>query len=641
MCGIAAIIKPAGPPPDGTIDRMARRLDHRGPDAMGSIHLDGCDLGHTRLSIIDLAGGQQPMPDDTRRFWVVFNGEIYNYRELRRRLESHGWTFRTQSDTEVLLRAYQQWGENCAQHLNGQFAFVVWDTVERKAMAARDRMGEKPLYWMSTSDGGVVVASEIKSLLASGLARPKIDPLAIDAYLSLAYIPPDRTVYENIHTLEPGGAITWHDGKMRQWRYWEPTYSTDSSIDSAEAVEEIRRLVARAVKRQMVADVPVGAFLSGGLDSSTIVALMTEHTHQPVTTFSVGFGDLVNELPYARAVAEAYKTNHHELQMDIALDEMLQRMADVYDEPFADSSNIPTYLMSGFAARTVKVALAGDGGDEIFGGYSWYVHLLRGAPDGPRASLAARRLQAYLLRVMAKLGAPVADRRDAAVRACSPMVRQYPELWDRHLAWATLVNRDRSALWGGRPPGAGRTLRERFFPGSHVRGMDRATDFDVRCYLPGDILVKVDRAAMAHSLEVRAPFLDVDLVEFVLGLPWQLRFKGGELKPLLKEACGNLWPPELRQREKQGFGGPITHWVRRPEVVHLMRRVTAPDSPLMSLLPGAAAAVSLDLPELTWEEAQFRWSILCLGLWLERHSDGLSTTATGSRAVNAIVEARC
>ena len=639
MCGIAAIIKCAGPPPDGAIDRMARRLDHRGPDAVGSIRLDGCDLGHTRLSIIDLAGGQQPMPDDTRRFWVVFNGEIYNYRELRRTLESHGWTFRTQSDTEVLLRAYQQWGESCASHLNGQFAFVVWDTVERKAMAARDRMGEKPLYWMTQSDGSVIVASEIKSLLASGLVRAKIDPLAIDAYLALGYVPPDRTIYQNIHTLEPGGAMAWRDGHVRRWKYWEPNYSTNTSIDSTDAVEEIRRLVSQAVKRQMVADVPVGAFLSGGLDSSTIVALMTEHTAQPVTTFSVGFGDLVNELPYARAVAQAYQTNHHELQMDIALDELLQRMADVYDEPFADSSNIPTYLMSGFAARSVKVALAGDGGDEIFGGYSWYVHLLRGAPDGPEASLAARRLRAYVLRVMAKVGAPVADQRDAAVRACSGMVRQHPELWDRHLAWATLVNRDRSALWGGRPPGAGGALRQRFLPGPHVRGMDRATDFDVRCYLPGDILVKVDRAAMAHSLEVRAPFLDVDLVEFVLGLPWQLRFKGGELKPLLKEACGGLWPPQLRGREKQGFGGPITHWVRRPEVVHLMRRVTAPEAPLTALLPGAAAAVSLDLPELTWEEAQFRWSILCLGLWLERHPEGLSTMAPAEYDLEATVEA--
>ena len=623
MCGIAAIIRQAGPPPEGIIDRMARRLDHRGPDATSSIHLGGCDLGHTRLSIIDLAGGNQPMPDEDRRFWVVFNGEIYNYRELRRTLESHGWTFRTQSDTEVLLRAYQQWGDDCASHLNGQFAFVVWDTVERKAMAARDRMGEKPLYWTTAADGTVVVASEIKSLLVSGLVTPRIDPLAIDEYLALGYVPPDRTVYRNIHTLEPGGAMAWHDGQLRRWKYWEPRYSTDRQIDSAEAVEEIRRLVGQAVKRQMVADVPVGAFLSGGLDSSTIVALMTEHTNQPVTTFSVGFGDLVNELPYARAVAEAYRTNHHELQMDIALDEMLQCMARVYDEPFGDSSNIPTYLMSGFAARTVKVALAGDGGDEIFGGYSWYVHLLRGAPDGPEASLAARQLRAVVLRAMAKVGAPVAERRDAAVRACSPGVRQYPELWDRHLAWATLIHRDRSALWGGSNPGAELALRESFFPAPAIRGMDRATDFDVRCYLAGDILVKVDRAAMAHSLEVRAPFLDVDLVQFVLGLPWQLRFKGGQLKPLLKEACGDLWPRQLHDREKQGFGGPITHWIRRPEVVHLIRRVTAPGSPLLALLPGAAAAFSLDLPELTWPEAQFRWSILCLGLWLEHHADSL------------------
>ena len=623
MCGIAAIIKQAGPPPEGVIDRMARRLDHRGPDATSSIHLGGCDLGHTRLSIIDLSGGSQPMPDNTRRFWVVFNGEIYNYRELRGTLESHGWSFRTQSDTEVLLRAYQQWGEECASHLNGQFAFVVWDAVERKAMAARDRMGEKPFYWTTASDGTIVVASEIKSLLVSGLVNPRIDRVAIDCYLALGYVPPDRTVYANVHTLEPGGAMAWHDGHLRRWKYWEPTYSTNRSVDSVEVVEEVRRLVAQAVKRQMVADVPVGAFLSGGLDSSTIVALMTEHTKQPVNTFSVGFGDLVNELPYARAVAGTYGTNHHELQMDIALDEMLLRMAQVYDEPFADSSNIPTYLMSGFAARTVKVALAGDGGDEIFGGYSWYVHLLRGAPDGPEASLAARQLKAVVLRAMAKIGAPVAGQRDAAVRACSPAVRQHPELWDRHVAWATLMSRERSMLWGGHAPGANRALREAFFPASSVRGMDRATDFDVRCYLAGDILVKVDRAAMAHSLEVRAPFLDVDLVQFVLGLPWQLRFKGGQLKPLLKESCGNLWPQELHGREKQGFGGPITHWIRRPEVVHLIRRVTAPGSPLLHLLPGAATALSVELPELTWTEAQFRWSLLCLGLWLEHHTDAL------------------
>jgi asparagine synthase (glutamine-hydrolysing) len=623
MCGIAAIISGMKVAPEGAIDRMAHRLGHRGPDATNSLRLAGCDMGHTRLSIIDLAGGAQPMADEGRRFWIVFNGEIFNYRELRLKLEGLGWKFRTQSDTEVLLRTYQQYGDDCATHLNGQFAFVIWDSVDRKALAARDRMGEKPLYWAQTSDGEVIFASEIKSLLASGLIRPKIDRLAIDAYLGLSYIPPDRTVYSNVHTLSPGSAMTWANGQLRSWRYWEPAYSTAHDVDWSEAVEETRRLVARAVERQMVSDVPVGAFLSGGLDSSTVVALMAQHSSRPVSTFSVGFGDLVNELPYARAVAEKYKTEHHELQMNIALDDMLQLMAKVYDEPFADSSNIPTYLMCGFARRSVKVALAGDGGDEIFGGYAWYLHLLRNGPDGPESSLAVRKLRAYALQAMAKTGLPVHALRDAAVNASSGEVLAYPDLWERHWAWATFFKRDRAALWGGNAPDGERIFRQSFTPPEDLRGMDRATDLDVRCYLPGDILVKVDRAAMAHGLEVRAPFLDVELAQFILGLPWQTRFKDGRLKPLLREACSSLWPEPLKSRQKQGFGGPIANWIGRPEVVHLIRRLTAAGSPLLGLLPGAAAVLGDNDANLPWEEAQFRWSLLCLGLWLENHTDVL------------------
>ena len=627
MCGIAAIIKQDGPVAQSAIDQMAHRLDHRGPDATRSQRLDGCDLGHTRLSIIDLAGGAQPMADDTNRYWVVFNGEIYNYRELRHTLESLGWKFRTQSDTEVLLRSYQQYGEDCPKHLNGQFAFVIWDTVERKAMAARDRMGEKPLYWAKTPGGDLIFASEIKSLIASGMIRPKIDRLAIDAYLAMAYIPPDRTVYSNIYTLDPGGAMSWHEGRLRQWKYWEPRYSTNANIDWHEAVEETRRLVEQAVQRQMVADVPVGAFLSGGLDSSTVVALMSRHSSLPIKTFSVGFGDLINELPYARVVAEKYKTDHHELQMDIPLDEMLLRMAQVYDEPYADSSNIPVYLMCGFARRTVKVALAGDGGDEIFGGYAWYWHLLRHGPDGPHSPLAVRKFKGLAWRILAKLGLPVEARRDAAVNSYAPEVLKYPDLWERHWAWCTLFKRDRAALWGGRAPDGEQILRQRFFPPPGLRGMDRAVDLDVRCYMPGDILVKVDRAAMAHGLEVRAPFLDVDLAQFVLSLPWEMRFKSLQLKPLLKEACGSLWPAEVTNRPKQGFGGPIANWVRRPEVVHLIRRVTSPGSPLLALLPGAAAAFDFAAAHIPWEEAQYRWGILCLGLWLEAHQEHLQERA--------------
>jgi asparagine synthase (glutamine-hydrolysing) len=341
----------------------------------------------------------------------------------------------------------------------------------------------------------------------------------------------------------------------------------------------------------------VGAFLSGGLDSSTIVALMTRHATGAVKTFSVGFGDLINELPYARQVAEAYRTEHRELQMDIAVGELAARMAEVYDEPFADSSNIPTYLMSQFAARHVKVALVGDGGDELFGGYDWYAPLLS-RPADPLSSPSA---------------------------ATDPSL----DLWDRHLAHATALHKTqaaRDALWGGAAPTTVEALRRAYRPADSVRDMDRATDFDVRCYLPGDILVKVDRAAMAHGLETRAPFLDADLVEYVLSLPWQLRFKGngaGGLKPLLREVCGDLWPAALRDRPKQGFGAPVRNWVTRPDVRDLLRRACGPAGPLAALLPGAPVAVeavAAGKPVARWGEAQLVWTLLCLGLWLGTRS---------------------
>src|SRR5438093_2620219 len=291
MCGIAAIVGTESETTPGAIERMTARLSHRGPDASQTRHLNGCHLGHTRLSIIDLAGGHQPMPDETQRHWIVLNGEIFNYRELRVTLEKQGWQFRTQSDTEVLLRAYQEYGEKVVNHLNGQFAFLIWDNTEKRLFGARDRMGEKPLYWAETGQGHLVLASEIKALLASDLIQPRLDLLSVDAYLGLLYVPPDRTIYENVRTLRPGHALCWQDGRLRQWAYWQPAYSRREVGDARAVIEQLRFLVSQAVRRQMVADVPVGAFLSGGLDSSTVVALMSENARLPVSTFSVGFGD--------------------------------------------------------------------------------------------------------------------------------------------------------------------------------------------------------------------------------------------------------------------------------------------------------------------------------------------------------------
>ena len=582
MCGIAVIL-PGGAVevPPFAIDRMTAALRHRGPDARQVVRLPGCEMGHTRLSVIDPGNGAQPMTDGSGRYTIVFNGEIFNHDELRRELEREGVAFRTRCDTEVLLEGFARWGRGVLRRLNGQFAFAAWDARQRELFVARDRFGEKPLYWATTAAGHVLVASEVKALLAAGMVRSCVDPAAVDAYLGLYYVPPDRTIFCNVAALPPAHAAIFRaDGTREQWRYWEPRYSCHRGAGEEEAVRHTRALVEKAVRRQTAADVPVGAFLSGGLDSTTVVALMSRHTSGRVKTFAVGFEDLIDELPFARDVAAAYRTDHHELQMRIDVAAMLERMAEVYDEPFGDSSNIPTFLVSEYARREVKVVLSGDGGDEIFGGYEWYRPLIDDTAGESGANV-----------------------------------------WERHVASSTGAFADRSALWGSRrPPAAGLSLR-----GSHsaptTMGMDGATAFDVSCYLPGDILVKVDRAAMAHGLETRSPFLDVELAEFVLGLPWEMRFPRegatAPLKRILRATCEHLWPSSIRTRGKQGFGAPVRHWLQQPAVVALWDRVTRAGSALPHLLPG--------LPEVMHDlRPQRKWTLLCLGLWLERNESCLA-----------------
>lgn len=634
MCGIAAILGTDIPP--DSIDRMTACLNHRGPDASGIQHLPDCDFGHRRLSIIDLSGGSQPMCDETGRYWLIFNGEIYNYRALRRTLQSAGYAFRTQSDTEVILQGYRQYGKNVVQHLNGQFAFLIWDTQERRLFAARDRAGEKPLYYAQDERGRLFFASEIKAILAAGHIKPWLDLAALDAFLALLYVPPDRTIYSNIQTLPPAHTLTWQDGQLAVERYWQPRYSCHPAQDIREILPHLQQLIARAIERQMVADVPVAAFLSGGLDSTTIVAHMTRYTEKPVMTFSVGFGDLINELPYARAVAEQYRTDHHEMQMDIPLGDLLPQMVQIYDEPFADSSNIPTYLIAQFAAQHVKVVLSGDGGDELFGGYGWYTGLLFDLRKQHTIlpEMALSGLIALTYRIMNRAGLPVTPARDAAVFRFDRLraLYGYPDLWARHVEYRTyLKDRERANLWNALTEARHVSpVQPAYVPDDALQGIDPAVDFDVRCYLPGDILVKVDRAAMAGSLESRAPFLDVDLMEFVLGLPWQMRFATGpagtqhaasfrqhELKPLLKAACGDLMPASVRTRGKQGFGAPLEAWMQRPEVQTHLQRVTRTNSPLLAVLPGTP----LVLPRL---DPQQQWTLLCLGLWLEAHPECLS-----------------
>jgi len=599
MCGIAWIVGPDG---GAAIGRMAASISHRGPDALTTRAFEGCHFGHARLSIIDLVSGDQPMSDSTGRLWIAFNGETYNYRELRAQLEREGVVFRTHSDTEVVVEGWKRWGKGVLDRMRGMFAFAIWNEDERSLFAARDLFGEKPLYYAVTPSGELVAASEMKAILASGKIEPRLSRGAVDAYLMLGYVPPDRTIYENIFTLPPAHCMEWRDGKVKVERYWEPRFPT-RSISLDDAASEVLRLMDQAVERQMVADVPVGAFLSGGLDSSTIVALMSRHTPEPVKTFSVGFGDAINELPYARAVARQYNTEHHEIdlgQPNVA--ELLLRMIDVYDEPFADSSNMPTFRICAYARQFVKVVLSGDGGDELFGGYWWYPPLVESE------SVRFARMQWILLRAVGKLrsNAALARRGTAAGLAA-----RWDDVWGRDVAAHTILRaKTRQRLWGGNAPLF--TPNGLFRPADDVRGLNRAFHFDLTSYLPGDILVKVDRAAMAHGLETRAPFLDRDLVELALSLPQSLKVDGGRTKIVMRKAFEQLWPEEIRGRGKQGFGSPTPVWMHMPEVQALIKRVTRPGAPLRELLPGVTER---DLQQGSYAA----WILLTLGLWLERH----------------------
>jgi asparagine synthase (glutamine-hydrolysing) len=574
MCGIALALN-ADAPPSAVIGRMVDALSHRGPDARGEEARGTGALGHTRLSIIDLTTGAQPMQSGWRS--ITFNGEIYNYRELRDELRALGHEFRTTSDTEVLLAAHEEWGSEMLDRLRGMFAFAIWDDSTRTLFAARDLFGEKPLFFATAADGTLLLASEIKALLASGVVAGKLDRTSVDAYLALGYVPPERTIYADIQTLPPAHALTWSNGRLDVARWWTPRMETQA-LGLDEAGERLYAAVDRAVERQMVADVTVGAFLSGGLDSSTIVALMQRHNERPIKTFAVGFGSVINELPYARAVASRYRTDHHEIDLaEPPVAELLRRMASVYDEPFADSSNIPTYLICEFARRDVKVVLSGDGGDELFGGYGWYTSV--------QQALSMKGGRPRWLRT------------------------RWPDPWAATLAQHINIREpQRRALWQHDAP-APRLADD--VPDERVRGLNRGFYFDLTSYLPGDILVKVDRASMAHGLETRAPFLDRDVVELALSLPERLKVDGERNKIVMRQAFTKLWPEELHGRGKQGFGGPIPVWLQNADVRAVATEVFAPGARLRTLLPGITNDMAKGNDSTTW-------TLLTLGLWLER-----------------------
>lgn len=582
MCGIVGIVeqdvtRPVAP---AELERMVRTLHHRGPDEEGSITIPGVGLGMRRLAIVDLAGGQQPILNESGDIKIVANGEIYNFHELQHELEGHGHRFRSRnSDIEVLVHAYEQWGEAFLNRLRGMFALAIWDGRTRTLIAARDRAGEKPLYWTEVPRG-LLLASEVKALLVRPEVSRELDPVALDQFLTYEYVLAPRTMLKGVQKLPPAHFLKYHEGRVTVHRYWDAADVPLKNWHADQAAAALRECLGRAVTRQLMADVPLGAFLSGGIDSSSIVALMSRAASQPVNSFSIGFTDgTYNELPYAREVAMLFKTNHRERQASPDLGDMFERLVVHLDEPFADVSMFPTFSVSELAREHVKVVLSGDGGDELFGGYDAYQAQALAARLGWMGEAlmpALAGVASALPPTEKKKGLVNKVKRFSAGAATAPA-----DLG--HYRWMVYLSaRDKARLYR---PGLRDALgaADVYAPVRDALGrfgqddvLNRQLYADLSLYLADDILVKVDRMSMATSLETRAPFLDGDLMELAFSMPGHLKIRNGERKWILKQAMTDLLPESILNRKKEGFSMPMKNWLRR-ELQPLMRELLSRD----------------------------------------------------------------
>ena len=572
MCGIAGIFHCGTPKPvdPARVRAMADALAHRGPDGSGVWTAPGVGLGHRRLSIIDLAGSPQPMPSADGGAMLVFNGEIYNFRELRRELEGLGASFRTGGDSETILAAWQQWGTDCLPRLHGMFAFALYDTRQRTLFLARDRLGVKPLYTAPLSDGSLAFASELKGLLAHPLLRREVDPLAVEDYLAWGYVPDHRSILKGVEKLPAGHyRLLRHDAPAAApLRWWDVSFAERRRENAADLESELLFRLREAVTSRMTADVPLGAFLSGGVDSSSVVALMAEASRDPVRTCSIGFDEAsLDETSYACQIAERFGTDHRERL--VASDDFgeIGGLAAMFDEPFADASALPTWRVCQLARENVTVALSGDGADEAFAGYRR--QRFHAIEERARAILPAR-LRGPAFGALGKLW-PKADWAPRALRAKTTfqsLAASGEEGYARALAVTSPEIRIGLYSHGFRRQlddyRAEQPLIELMRLAPARSGLDRAQYADLKFWLPGDILTKVDRTSMAVSLEAREPLLDHRLIEFAAGLPERLRIRGGQGKWLLKHAMERYLPREVLYRPKQGFVTPIAQWLRGP-----------------------------------------------------------------------------
>ncbi len=572
MCGIVAIIDlhERRPIDRETLVRMNESQFHRGPDE-GGLHLaPGIGLGHRRLSIIDLATGQQPLYNADRSVVVIFNGEIYNYRELITELSALGYAFRTRSDTEVIVHAWQEWGERCVDRFRGMFAFVLWDERQQTAFIARDRLGVKPLFYAELPGGYLIVGSELKSLLTHGALARAIDPFAVEEYFALGYVPEPRTIYSQALKLPPGHTLTVRRGAPlpAPREYWDVSFTGSSTLSAEQASVELVERLRESVRLRMIAEVPLGAFLSGGVDSSAVVAMMAGISAAPVNTCSISFSNTeYDESKYAQQVAQRYRTRHHVERVESEDFALIDLLARLYDEPYADSSAIPTYRVCELARKRVTVALSGDGGDESFAGYRRYrLHMIEERMRQPLPLALRRPVFGLLGRVY-----PKADWAPRVFRGKTTLQALARDSVQAYFHSVSLLRDDmRSRLYSNsfKAQLAGYNSIEVFKRHAAKANQDDPLSLiqylDIKTYLVGDINTKVDRASMAHSLEVREPLMDHVLVEWLATLPRSFKLRGGEGKWLFKNAMQPYLPNELLYRPKMGFGVPLASWLRGP-----------------------------------------------------------------------------
>jgi asparagine synthase (glutamine-hydrolysing) len=578
MCGIHGLIRfdglPVTPP---LLSAMGNITRHRGPDDEG-MHIDGnCGIAMRRLSIIDLSGGHQPLSNADGSLWLVCNGEIYNYRELRAELQGLGHVFKTGSDSETLLHGYAAWGDEVVHRLNGMFDFALWDATRRRLLIGRDRLGVKPLYVLQDGQR-LAFATEAKALLQLPGVRTELDRDALCDYLHLGYVPAPRSMFKGIRKLPPASLLSVEGGQVRQWRWWSMPATVDRSCTESDWVRRIRDGIDRSVHMQMVSDVPIGAFLSGGVDSSAVVAAMARHSSQPIRTYAIGFEggaaeQLYNELPYARRVAELFGTEHHEIVVKPDVVGLLPQLLWHMDEPIADSAFITTYLVSEFARRDVKVILSGVGGDELFGGYRRYL--------GGHYAQRFNALPGWARRVASATAARLpADRHhkwlNVARLAKGFIASAEMDADQRYRSYLQVISRETAArlLLAG-PASTDDSLAAAFASAGGDDELNRMFAVDAETQLPDDLLMLTDKMSMAVSLECRVPLLDHELVEMAAAIPGELKVKGGRLKHLMKSALQPALPDDILHRAKRGFGTPMGAWLKK-ELLAVVRELLSP-----------------------------------------------------------------